>query len=257
LKVFILAGGYGTRLSEFTSDIPKPAVVIGNKPMIFHILDIYSKQGFNEFVILLGYKSEILKRCFINYSLENSDLNIDLKDGSIKKINESNSNWKVTLVDTGLHTLTGGRLLRAKEYIDGRFLMTYGDGLGNINITKLINTHEKTKAIATMTAVRPPARFGELSINNTNIVTSFEEKRSLGEGFINGGFFVLEPEIINYIDDFDTMLERKPLNTLCGQGKLAAYCHEGFWQCMDNKREYDLLNSEADNESINPWLNIE
>ena len=137
MKVFILAGGYGTRLSEFTSEIPKPAVVIGNKPMIFHILEIYSKQGFNEFVILLGYKSEILKRCFINYSLENSDLNIDLKDGSITKINESNSNWKVTLVDTGLHTLTGGRLLRAKEYIDGRFLMTYGDGLADIAMMRL------------------------------------------------------------------------------------------------------------------------
>ena len=256
MKVFILAGGYGTRLSELTSEVPKPSVMIGNKPMIFHIMEIYSKQGFNEFVVLLGYKSEILKRYFINYSLENSDLNIDLKTGIVSKINESNSNWKITLVDTGLHTMTGGRLLKAKEYIDGKFLMTYGDGLGNINISNLIETHNTSKAIATMTAVRPTARFGEVTINK-NIVTSFEEKKSLGNGFINGGFFLLEPEIINYIDDFDTMFERKPLNTLCNQGKLSAYCHEGFWQCMDNKREYDLLNKIALDEGDNPWLKIE
>ncbi|WP_440694034.1 sugar phosphate nucleotidyltransferase [Candidatus Pelagibacter sp. HIMB1695] len=255
MKVFILAGGYGTRLSEFTSKVPKPSVMIGNKPMIFHIMEIYSKQGFNEFVILLGYKSEILKRYFINYSLENSDLKINFKTGKITKLWKNNIDWKVTLVDTGMHTMTGGRLLKAKKYINGRFLMTYGDGLGNVNISNLLKIHNKKKSVATITAVRPTARFGEVTVNN-DIVKSFEEKKSIGKGYINGGFFVFEPEILNYIDNFDTMLERKPFSTLCDKGKLSAYCHEGFWQCMDNKREYELLNQIEENETLSPWLNI-
>ena len=225
--------------------------MIGNKPMIFHIMEIYSKQGFNEFVILLGYKSEILKRYFINYSLENSDLNINFKTGKITKLWKNNIDWKVTLVDTGMHTMTGGRLLKAKN-ISTVDSMTYGDGL-EINISNLLKIHNK-KSVATITAVRPTARFGEVTVNN-DIVKSFEEKKSIVR-YINGGFFVFEPEILNYIDNFDTMLERKPFSTLCDKGKLSAYCHEGFWQCMDNKREYELLNQIEENEKLSPWLNI-
>lgn len=257
MKVFILAGGYGTRLSELTTDIPKPAVVIGNRPIIFHIMEIFSSQGYNDFVLLLGYKAEILKRYFLNYCLEHNDFEVDLANGEVRKLNNNKMSWKVTCLDTGLHTLTGGRLLKAKKLINERFFLTYGDGLGNINLNKLLKIHEQTKAIATMTAVKPPARFGELDINENNIVHTFEEKNSLNEGFINGGFFVLEPEVIDYISGFNVMLEREPLTAITKQGKLAAFRHEGFWQCMDNKREYDLLNDIANDKNISPWLNIE
>ena len=256
MKVFILAGGYGTRLSELTNDIPKPSVPIGGKPIIFHIMEIYAAQGYKDFVLLLGYKAEILKRYFLNYSHENNDFKINLKNGEILNLSNNKLDWNVTCINTGLDTMTGGRLLKAKNLIQDKFFLTYGDGLGNVNLKKLLKVHKDANAIATMTAVRPTARFGELELDN-GIVKSFEEKNSLNQGFINGGFFVLEPNILDYIENFEVMLEREPLQKIASQKKLAAYEHTGFWQCMDNKREYDKLNEIAINANKNPWLNFD
>ena len=219
MKVVILAGGLGTRLSEYTKTIPKPMVKIKNKPIIFHIMKHYSKFGFNEFYIAAGYKQNVIKKYFK------------------KKI----LNWNIDVVNTGLNSMTGGRLKRLKKIIGNEtFLMTYGDGLSDVNIKRLINFHKKTKSISTLTAVRPTARFGAIKIKGKK-VSYFKEKSNIDEGWINGGFFVIEPEFIKYIKDKNTYLEREPLEKASYKKELYAYKHYDFWQCMDTKRDKDLL----------------
>ena len=219
MKVVILAGGYGTRLSEYTKLIPKPMVKVGGKPIILRIINLYKKYGFKEFYIALGYQGNYIKKFFKNRF---KDLNINL-------------------IDTGINTMTGGRLRRLKKFLDKEtFLMTYGDGLSDINLKKLVSFHQRNKSIMTLTAVRPPARVGSIKIKN-NFVYYFKEKSSVDEGWINGGFFVFEPEIFNYLKNDKTYLERDPFEKLAKKKNIKAYKHPGFWQCMDTKRDKDLL----------------
>lgn len=219
MKVVILAGGLGTRMSELTKTIPKPMVKIKNKPMLIHIMEHFSKAGFNQFYIALGYKGNIIKNYF--------------KKNKFK--------WEINLIDTGKNTMTGGRLKRMKKYLNSeRFFMTYGDGISNVNLKKLLDFHEKKKRIATLTAVRPPARFGAIKIKG-NTVKVFREKSSLDESWINGGFFVFEPSIFNYIKNDKTFLEKEPLEIISKKKQLLAFKHYGFWQCMDTKRDKDLI----------------
>ena len=250
MKVVILAGGLGTRLAEYTELIPKPLVKIGSMPIIWHIMKFYSQQGYNDFVIPLGYKGELIKEFFLNIKYFQSDFTIDTSNGKIELHQNNSENWKITLVDTGLNTMTGGRLLKLKKYIgDNRFFLTYGDGLANININNLLNFHLKNKKILTITAVRPAARFGEIEISNVNNnVTSYKEKPRVENGWINGGFFVAEPEILEYLTDEKTVLEQEPLQKIAQNGELAAYKHKSFWQCMDNKKDHDYLNYLWENE---------
>ena len=220
MKIIILAGGKGTRISEYTKTIPKPMIKIGGKPIIEHIMSHYNRHGFKDFYIALGYKGEVIKNYFKKRKLK----------------------WNINFIYTGKNTMTGGRLKRLKKYIKGeKFMMTYGDGVSNINIKKLLNFHNKGKKFATLTAVRPPARFGAIKIKN-KFVTYFKEKSKLDEGWINGGFFVFEPTIFNIIKGDNTYLEREPLNILSKKKQLIAYKHEGFWECMDTKRDRDRLN---------------
>ena len=252
MKVVILAGGLGTRLSEFTEAIPKPMVRIGNKPMLWHIMQRYAKFGQNDFLVALGYKSEVIKEYFLNYKILNSDFTIDLKNGSILSVNSDPVDWKVSLIETGTNTMTGGRVRRLRNNIGNEtFLMTYGDGISDIDIDELIAFHKSHGKLVTMSAVRPGARFGELELDGTRIV-SFEEKPQLHEGWINGGFFVMEPAFLDLIDDDETMLERAPLEKAAKLGQLMAYRHEGFWQCMDTKRDVEALESLYKNRA--PWL---
>ena len=219
MKVVLLAGGFGTRLSEYTNTIPKPMVKINGKPILLHIIKFYAKYGFKNFYIALGYKGEIIRKFFK------------------KKI----SNLNINLVDTGKNTMTGGRLKRLKKYIGKEtFMMTYGDGLCNVNLNKLLKFHKKNRKLATLTAVRPPARFGAVKLKG-NYVSSFKEKSSLDEGWINGGFFVIEPEFLKFIKNDNTYLEREPLEKISKKKQLAAFKHNGFWQCMDTKRDKDKL----------------
>ena len=237
MKIIILAGGLGTRLSEETEVKPKPMVEIGGMPILWHIIKIYSSQGFNEFIICLGYKGYIIKEYFANYFLHLSDVTIELATGKINVHNCKSEDIKLTLIDTGISTQTGGRIKRVSEYIGSEtFMLTYGDGLADINIKDLLNFHKKNKKLATVTAVRPPGRFGSLILNN-NEVLRFEEK-PLGDGsWINGGFFVLEPEVLNYIKDDNTLWEREPMTKLALDGQLSAYKHLGFWKPMDTMRD--------------------
>ena len=242
MKVVILAGGFGTRLAEYTSLIPKPMVPIGNKPMLVHIMEIYASHGFNEFVIALGYKSEVIKEYFLNYYALNSDFEVDLKNGSIKYINEIDKDWKVQLIDTGLNSMTGGRIKRLSRIIgDNTFMLTYGDAVSSVNIKELVNFHKKSGKLATVTAVHPIARFGELAMDEENNVKSFSEKTQINSGWINGGFFVFEPKVFDLIENDSTVLEKKPLEWLANNSQLNAYKHDGFWQCMDTVRERDNL----------------
>jgi len=241
MKVVILAGGKGTRLSEYTESIPKPMVNIGDYPIIWHIMQIYAYYGFKDFVIGLGYKSELIKDYFLKFKSLNSDFTVDLSSGNIEIHQNKSLDWKVTLVDTGLETMTGGRLKRLRKYLnEDIFMLTYGDGLANINIKSLLEFHRKHKKMVTMTAVRPPARFGELELNS-NLVKSFKEKPQLNDGWINGGFFIMEKEFIDFIKEDTQMLEREPLEEITKINQLMAYKHEGFWQCMDNKRDLEKL----------------
>ena len=220
MKVVILAGGFGTRISEYTKTIPKPMITINKIPILIHLINHYKKYNFNDFYIALGYKSNVIKNYF--------------KKNKIK-------NCKINLVDTGLNTMTGGRLKRLSKYLGNKtFLMTYGDGLSSVNIKKLVKFHKQKKKLMTLTAVRPPARFGNIKITN-NKVRYFKEKSSLDEGWINGGFFVIEPEIFRYIKNDKTYLERGPLENIAGKGQLVAYKHNGFWQCMDTLRDKEIL----------------
>ena len=244
MKVIILAGGLGTRLSEHTERIPKPMVEIAGKPIIWHIMNHYNSYSFNNFFLALGYKSEVIKDYFLNYYHINSNFQIDLSNGVIKSYNSDIKNWKVSLIDTGLKTMTGGRLKKLKPYIDDNedFLLTYGDGLSDVDISELVNFHKSHGKLVTVTAVRPRARFGEISINNNSRVTSFKEKPQTKSGWVNGGFFVMKAEFIDLINNDYTILENDPLEKATELNELMAYKHEGFWQCMDTKRDRDLLN---------------
>ncbi|MDH5750841.1 MAG: glucose-1-phosphate cytidylyltransferase [Deltaproteobacteria bacterium] len=240
-KVIILAGGLGTRLAEETGSKPKPMVEIGGRPMLWHIMQIYSTHGFNDFLLACGYKSEVIKQYFANYSLQFNDLEVDLKTGGVKTLNSKVPDWRVTMVDTGMNSMTGGRIKRMEKWIGGEtFMATYGDGVANVNIRGLLEFHQGHGKLATVTAVRPPARFGGLAIEDGQ-VKKFMEKPQVGEGWINGGFFVFEPQVMDYIEGDDTILERAPLETLAEDGQLQAYLHDDFWQPMDTLREKDLL----------------
>ncbi len=241
MKVVILAGGFGTRLSEYTETIPKPMVKIGGKPMLWHIMKIYAKFGYKDFNIALGYKAEVIKDYFLNYREINSDFTIDLGNGKLETHQSSNVDWKVTLVDTGINSMTGGRIKRMKDFIGNEtFLLTYGDGLANIDIDKLVSFHREHGKMVTVTAVHPGARFGELDLDG-DVVTSFKEKPQLGQGWINGGFFVVEPEFLDLINDDSTILEKDPLEKAAKLDQLRSFKHEDFWKCLDTKRDKDFL----------------
>lgn len=237
-KVVILAGGLGSRLSEETVLKPKPMVEIGGKPMLWHIMKIYSSYGFNNFIICLGYKGYIIKEYFSNYFLHQTDLTIDIEKNS-KKIHISKAEpWKITLVDTGEGTMTGGRIKRVKDYIGkNTFMMTYGDGVANVDIKKLLDYHKKSKKAVTLTAVQPSGRFGSLDINIKDEVVAFKEKPSGDNRFINGGFFVLEPSIFDYIESDKTTWEKEPLEKLAKEKEVGSFKHYGFWMCMDTLRD--------------------
>ena len=243
MKTVILAGGFGTRLSEYTASIPKPMVEVGGIPIICHIMNIYASYGHNDFAVALGYKSEVIKNYFLNFHLFNSDIEVDLLSGSYNVLNSSSLDWKVTLVDTGINTMTGGRLKRMKSLIGSETCMlTYGDGVSDINISDLLSFHRSHGKLMTVTAVHPPARFGELELDNDTVL-SFKEKPQLHQGWINGGFFVIEPDFFELIDSDQTLLEREPMEAAAKIGQLMAFRHDGFWQCMDTKRDHVLLES--------------
>ena len=228
MKVILLAGGFGTRLFKYTKTIPKPMINIGGKPMLFHIMKQYAKYGFKDFYIALGYKGEIIKKFF----------------------NKKFFDWNINLIETGKKTMTGGRLKRLKKYVGKEtFMMTYGDGLSNVNLKKLLNFHKKNKKLVTLTAVRPPARFGAIKIKR-QYVSYFKEKSKLDEGWINGGFFVMEPEFLKFIKNDNTYLEREPLEKVTQKRQLIAFKHRGFWQCMDTKRDKDRLNKILNSKKI-------
>ncbi len=241
MKVAILAGGLGTRLSEETTIKPKPMVEIGGKPMLWHIMNIYAAYGYNEFVIALGYKGEIIKDYFLNYHFRSRSLTIQLKTGNVSTHGDKGEDWIVHLLDTGADTNTGGRVKQVTEFIGNEtFMLTYGDGVSNINIPCLIDFHKQQHKLVTITAVRPPARFGQMIIDD-HCVTQFKEKPQIGEGWINGGFFVLEPGITKYIQDNGTAWEFESLERIAADGQLVAYQHEGFWQSMDTIRDVHFL----------------
>lgn len=242
MKVIILAGGFGTRLSEFTELIPKPMVRVGDKPIIWHIMNHYANYGHNDFYLALGYLSEVIKKYFLTYQSLQSDFCVSLKSGDVNFFKSTTLDWKVNCVDTGEATLTGKRIKKMQNYVSNEpFLLTYGDGLSNVNIEDLLKFHKSHNKMITMTAVRPKARFGELSIDG-NKVLDFQEKPQMADGWINGGFFVIEPEFFDIIGSDNVMLERAPLEKAANMGELMVYKHDGFWQCMDSKRDYDYLN---------------
>ena len=243
MKAVILAGGHGTRLSEETSLRPKPMVEVGNKPILWHIMKIYSAYGVNEFVICCGYKGYAIKEYFANYFLHMSDVTFDMTHNRMEVHQKHAEPWRVTLVDTGAETMTGGRLKRVRNYVaDGNFCFTYGDGVANVDISRLVAHHEKSGKFATLTAVQPPERFGVLEIDE-HVVRKFLEKPSSDSSWINGGFFVLSPDVFNYIEDDSTVWERSPMERLAQEGQLSAFHHTGFWQPMDTLRDKHLLES--------------
>jgi len=242
MKTVILAGGFGTRLSEETVAIPKPMVSIGGKPLIWHIMKIYGFRGFRDFCVALGYKAEVVKNYFIHFSELEADLAVDLKTGKIDKIGSHHEDWKIQLIDTGINTLTGGRLKRIQRYIgNNTFMLTYGDGVTDLDINKVIAMHKKRGKLATVTAVRPTARFGGIHFKD-DLVISFAEKQKVHEGWVNGGFMVMEPGVFDYLNGGDgDVLELDLLERLAANNQLAGYKHEGYWQCMDTLRERQIL----------------
>lgn len=241
MKVIILAGGFGTRISEHTETIPKPMIEVGDKPILNHIMNIFSNYGHNDFYFALGYKAKKVKEYFSNYHLLNSDFTINLNNGDVTQHQKTSIPWRVTLIDTGLNTLTGGRVKRIQPYIkDNTFLLTYGDGLSDVDINALVKFHETHGKMVTMTAVRPTARFGELELDGDK-VSLFKEKPQMHEGWINGGFFVINSKFFDLIGGDNIMLEREPLERVASMGELMAFKHNGFWQCMDTKRDHELL----------------
>lgn len=241
MKVVILAGGLGTRLSEETEIRPKPMVAVGEKPILWHIMKHYAHHGFNEFCLALGYKGDIIKRYFLDYSTLNGSFSLDLRSGDLAVHDREIEDWRLHLVDTGLSTLTGGRLRRLIPWLgEEPFMLTYGDGVANLDLRALLDFHRRQGKLATVTAVRPPSRFGGLAFEH-DLVTEFIEKPQIGEGWINGGFMVFEPEVFRYLEDDRSRLEQDVLEPLAAEGQLAAFKHEGFWQCMDSLRDKHLL----------------
>ena len=252
MKVILLAGGFGTRLAEYTDLIPKPMVPVGGKPILWHIMQTYSRFGHKDFYVALGYKAEVIKEYFLNYRALNADFTVDLASGNVTPHQVDPVDWKVTLVNTGDTTMTGGRVRRLKSFVGNETCMlTYGDGLADIDLSALLSFHRSHGKMVTVSAVRPTARFGELEIEGA-CVKSFKEKPQLHEGWINGGFFVIEPAFFDLIEGDSTLLEREPLELASRQGELMAYKHLGYWQCMDTKRDQELLNSHF-NAGDPPW----
>lgn len=252
MKAIILAGGLGTRISEETTVRPKPMVEIGGKPVLWHIMKIYSAYGINDFIICLGYKGYMIKEYFANYYLHMSDVTFDMSDNRMEVHQNNVEPWRVTLIDTGEDTMTGGRLKRVQPYLqDEDFCFTYGDGISDVNIGKLIKFHQQKDGIATLTAIQPPGRFGALDLDQQKII-GFEEKPRGESGRINGGFFVLSPRVFDYIDGDHTVWEKEPLESLAREGKLSAYLHDGFWHPMDTLRDRNMLESLWESGSP-PW----
>lgn len=254
MKVVLLAGGFGTRISEESHLKPKPMLEIGGKPILWHIMKEYSEHGFNEFIICAGYKQHVIKEWFADYFLHNSDITFDFgKNGEMTVHKNFSEPWKVTIVDTGLNTMTGGRIKRVQKYIGNEpFLMTYGDGVSDIDITKLVEFHKSHGKIATLTACNVDQRFGVLSITGDQEITSFREKKNTDGARINAGYMVLNPEIFDYIAGDSTVFEKEPLETVARTGELKAFLFDGYWQCMDTKREMDQLNALWDSGKA-PW----
>lgn len=243
MKVVILAGGMGSRLGALTDDRPKPMVEIGGGPMLWHIMRCYARFGHSEFVVALGYKGRVIKDYFLNYRAIHGDLTVRLGSGQVQYARAAHDDWTIHLVDTGIDTLTGGRLRRLKRIVgDATFMMTYGDGLASIDIDRLLEHHRRSRCLVTVTGVRPPARFGQLGIEGSQ-VRVFSEKPQVSEGWINGGFFVIEPAAIDLIDGDATAWEREPLERLARDRKLGVYCHDAFWQCVDTPRDLNYLES--------------
>ena len=253
MKTVILCGGLGSRISEETQAKPKPMVEIGGRPILWHIMKIYERHGFNDFVLALGYKGEVLKDYFLNYHARQSDLTVHLKSGQVDYTNPTAEDWRVRLVDTGAATQTGGRVLRLKPFLkdEGTFMLTYGDGVANVDLVGLLAFHRAHGRLATVTAVRPPARFGDLRIENNRVV-QFEEKPQAAEGWINGGFFVFESGVLDFIAEDSTILEKAPLEQLAARGELMTYQHHGYWQSMDTLRDKNALEELWNNRQA-PW----
>lgn len=253
MKVVIFAGGLGTRLGEDTYVTPKPMIKIGEHPIIWHIMKSYSHYGFNDFVILCGYKNEVIRDYFLNYYKNNSDISVDCKTGDIEIHNPTSEDWKVTLLNTGLDDMTGSRLRQARSFLENeRFFLTYGDGVSNVNLEELVKLHNNEKKMVTLTAIKPRGRFGALEIDQ-NSVTSFVEKNNHNENWINGGFFVIEPDIFKYIPDGkDAIFENDTLSVLAKLQQLSAYKHDGFWHCMDTPKDKIDLNTMW-NQKNTPW----
>jgi glucose-1-phosphate cytidylyltransferase len=253
MKVVILAGGLGTRISEETDIRPKPMVEIGGKPILWHIMKTYAAQGFNEFIVCLGYKGYVIKEYFANLFLHQSDVTIDLEKNSIIVHNRERDNWKVTLVDTGKDTMTGGRILRIKDFIGNScFMLTYGDGLSNVDLNALLSFHKSHGRSCTLTAVKPEGRFGVLRMEGENMINTFNEKSADDVAWINGGFFVCEPDVLNLIEGDQTIWEREPLETLASQNNLYGFKHIGFWKPMDSLKDKNDLNTLWDSGNA-PW----
>ena len=257
MKTVILCGGKGTRLSEETGVRPKPMVEIGDKPILWHIMQLYAHYNVKDFYLALGYKQEYIKDYFLNFYSRNNDFHVNLGEGSLNYLKSAKLDWNVNLIDTGDETLTGGRILRLKEFVkDGTFMMTYGDGVSDVDVEKLMEFHKSHGKLATVTAVRPPARFGEMIFDGDQVM-EFKEKPRTSVGWINGGFFVLEPEVIDYIKDGDlTNFEKGPLEKIAEDGQLMAFRHEGFWQCMDTLRDKKYLNELWENKEALWWKNV-
>lgn len=252
MKVILLAGGFGTRLSEYTDLIPKPMVTIGGRPILWHIMKTYAAYGHKDFFVALGYKADVVKEYFLNYRALNSDFTVDLGTGSVTPHQADQVDWRVTLVDTGASSMTGGRVRRMRSYVgEETCLLTYGDGVSDVDLDALLNFHRAHGKLVTVTAVRPTARFGELELDGS-VVTAFKEKPQLHEGWINGGYFVIEPGFFDLIEGDDTILERQPLERAAALGELRAWCHDGYWQCMDTKRDRDAL-EELWSRGCAPW----
>ena len=251
MKVILLAGGFGTRLSEYTESIPKPMVTVGGRPILWHIMRIYADFGHKDFYLALGYKAEVIKEYFLHYRTMNANFTVDLGTGVVHPHQTEKIDWSVTLVDTGLDTMTGGRVKRLQSFIGNEtFMLTYGDGVADINLDAVLKFHKSHGKMVTLSAVRPAARFGDLEFDGDR-VSSFQEKSQLHEGWINGGFFIIEPEFFDLIDDDSQMFEREPLERAVVAGELMAFKHQGFWHCMDTKRDRDLLESMWEKDA--PW----
>ena len=254
MKVVILAGGRGTRIREVSNDKPKPMVEIDDRPIIWHIMASYARFGLKDFIVCLGYKGYMIADYFQNYRVRNSDLIVDLGSEKVSFVNPCEEDWKITLVQTGLNTMTGGRIKRVAKYLDDDdFCLTYGDAVSDVDIPSLIEQHNSSGSKASVTAVRPNGRFGLLSLGSNNRVSSFMEKPEAEDGWINGGFFVLKQSVIDYIDGDQTIWERDPLERLAAENELSVYLHNNFWQCMDTYRDWELLNKMCEDQH-RPWL---